>query len=460
MPTFVETPFLNIHSAIIEEHDWHETTEDLVFQTNQWRFYDRCMQLFKENKKLHLLANNLENKALTGDACGEFLQITAEFYKDRLYFYKKWSYQEVFVNTDPYFSLELVPIILRYLEEHQGKIRVKFYGNALKPLEDYLLNHYFSRFEICQQEESLDLIVGYQFLEYLNDENETIEILKTRLNPDAHMIFMVPNIRYFPKFIQLLEGNWPFNYSHCESAVHPVIRHYSRESLLTLFLNKGLHIVDMHGIQHQFHENTLQVRQACQILPWEQSGLEGDSDISVFTIQVSVHRPKQENKRLSFNPEVLPLEIDDLKSHNCLILFESSNKSSWFPVIADYIRQIPLKFDLVCIVKVLNGSEEILSELYEYLENEQLDLENCPDLIFLEQDIIDSQIPALVQSVTTIILIDDNSQLQREMLQGALKLKKNVILLDSNHSETSHNSTDGVYNSFETFVQYLKNKDQ
>jgi 2-polyprenyl-3-methyl-5-hydroxy-6-metoxy-1,4-benzoquinol methylase len=92
-----------------------------------------------------------------------------------------------------------------------------------------------------------DCIVFNDVLEHLYDPSSVLKLCRKILNPGGCIVSSIPNIRYFPVFVQYIKhAEWKYVEAGVMDFTH--LRFFTKKSMIRLYIDAGFKIDDIQGI--------------------------------------------------------------------------------------------------------------------------------------------------------------------------------------------------------------------
>jgi 2-polyprenyl-3-methyl-5-hydroxy-6-metoxy-1,4-benzoquinol methylase len=160
-------------------------------------------------------------------------------------------------------------------QEILDKVIVGFYGDVSSLIPD----NYF------------DLIICLDVIEHIDDTKAFLQSISKKLDPaHGHIVFSIPNVRYFPNIIELLiEKDW--KYRECGILDETHLRFFTQKSIIRVFNENGFIIEKMKGLNPVNGKKLVLIKIFDRFI--------GDMAFLQFGIRVMLREKKIENKDIA-----------------------------------------------------------------------------------------------------------------------------------------------------------------
>lgn len=267
--------------------------------------------------------------------------------------------------------------------------------------------------DLCWREPGpgLDWLVVESLFESAPDPEACLATWKHWLQPAGRLVLSVPNLRFLPRLLALLQGNWPFGWDQ------PVLQALSSEWLLQLLTDGGWELLEMAAQNHELPQQA-GIRAALASTGWDLSGFDADSQVSQWYVLAT---PQSHLGQW----QTSPLALEGLRAHNLLLPLNSQADQSW-QILEAYLHQFQPQTDISCVVFPLEPHFDPAAwqeRLADWLIDRGFDPEAIPDLILPEAPLPATEIPRLLATVDTLI----GAGAPSEWVEWARRLGKQVL---------------------------------
>jgi hypothetical protein len=255
----------------------------------------------------------------------------------------------------------------------------------------------------------LDWLLVEAHLESQPDLEVCFNTWKNWLQPTGRLVLSVPNLRYLPRLLTLLQGRWPFGWDQ------PVLQALTSEWLLQLLSDGGWDLLELASQNHELLQQSA-IRAALASTGWDLSGFDADSQVSQWYLLATPRSHWQ----------AAPLPLEGLRAHNLLLALDGQGQH--WQALEDYLRQFQPQDSVACVLFPLEPAfdPEVWRErLLDWLVTKGFDPEAIPDLILPEAPLTAAEIPRLLATIDT--LIGENAP--APWLEWARRLNKNLLWL-------------------------------
>jgi 2-polyprenyl-3-methyl-5-hydroxy-6-metoxy-1,4-benzoquinol methylase len=143
------------------------------------------------------------------------------------------GFAENLKNTCQVWGIEPVAEVAKIAQQRMDKVLVGTYESVYDDLPD----NYF------------DLVICNDVIEHLPDPDGFFKSIKSKLDPNAHLIGSVPNVRYVWNLYELLiKKDWKYGDSGILDRTH--LRFFTEKSLRRLFEEHNFTIEEFYGINN------------------------------------------------------------------------------------------------------------------------------------------------------------------------------------------------------------------
>lgn len=256
----------------------------------------------------------------------------------------------------------------------------------------------------------LDWLLVENHFECLPAPEASLKTWKHWLQPMGRLVLTVPNLRFLPRLLQLLQGRWPLGWEQ------PVLQALTSEWLLQLFSTGGWEVLELAAKSHEMPQQAA-IRAALASTGWDLSGFDADSLVSQWYLLATPESRGQ----------AMPLPLEGLRGHILLLALDSAETESW-PALEAYLRQFHPLSDICCVLfplEIAFDPEIWQQRLSDWLLAKGFDPEAIPDLILPEGSLTEAELPRLLATVDTLI----GAGAPSEWLEWARRLDKNLLWL-------------------------------
>lgn len=177
--------------------------------------------------------------------------------------------------------MEIKPALLALLNErYPHGIAI---GGKGKAATDLVTSHSLHHWQVLTPQ-ALDVLIVWEWLEQQHDPIESLKHLQDYLKPTGDLWLVVPNVRYLPQLVALMQDNWPCHTLSDGVTPHPQVHFFTQEYLKIVLPQANWHPIEWLNLGMPFNAQGQAILAAWETLGWSTQGL-ADSHVAWWVVR-------------------------------------------------------------------------------------------------------------------------------------------------------------------------------